>query len=113
VLASTALLGTLLAPSGTVYFIAIFGWYPVAKYFIERLDRLVFEWIIKMAVFTAVFCALYFALPQVLTGLSAGIGGVFILLYALTAAGFVVFDYGLSKLIQLYVLHILPKIRKR
>ncbi len=50
---ATSLLGLILAPSGGIMYLLIFGHYPMLKQLIERLNRLWLEWIIKIVIFNA------------------------------------------------------------
>lgn len=110
VYAGVSLLSLLLVPSleGKALYIAFFGYYPVLKSLVEsrRLPRAA-EWGVKLAVFNAAIVAAYwlmrrfFSLPQD----SFTIGGVSLpWVFLLLGNGvFVLYDWGLSRLITAYL----------
>ncbi len=60
--ASTSLLSLLLLPdkTGVIPYVIFFGIYGIIKYYIEKLDRLILEYILKFVYFNAcLFAAIY------------------------------------------------------
>ena len=103
VFAVTAALSGLLFPNVTVLFYAVFfGYYPIAKSFLERLRSAGLSWALKFLLYAVVFLAVW--------GLSSGalgLGGTELLpwyvLLLLGAAAFAVYDWCCSVLIRFYL----------
>ncbi|MGL4736539.1 MAG: hypothetical protein ACRCW2_03685 [Cellulosilyticaceae bacterium] len=111
----SSLLGFIFVPSYAVLYVIFFGCYGIVKYFIERQDHFVLEWFLKLLfynviviVFFKTFIALFDPefinrivnfgeqlLPQV-----PYIG--IILLWLVSQVVFIVFDYALTLLVDLY-----------
>lgn len=104
--AGASILSLLLAPDKfcALLFAALFGLYPMVKSVAEKPRKRLLEYAVKLVFFNVVFTALYLTmmgamlatLPEVLTGS----------LWALYPAAnlvFVLYDYGFSKLIALYI----------
>lgn len=111
--AASSVLSMLLAPASGWMYVVFFGWYPVVKCLIERINRQRIEWPLKLAAFNAAFFVLWFFLPAVLADLIPKLAGVFWPLFLCANAAFVLFDIGLSQLLNYYIRVILPKIRKK
>lgn len=111
--AASAILSMILAPAAGWMYVIFFGWYPAAKCFIERIDRQIIEWPLKLAAFNAAFFILWFLLPAVLAEVMPKLANMFWALFLCANAAFILFDIGLSKLLSYYIRIILPKIRKR
>lgn len=104
--AATAILAFLLVPDKfcVLLFGALFGLYPMVKSLIEQLRKKPLEYVLKLAFFNAAFTVIYLvmsaavaaSLPQVLSS------SVWMLCLAANIA-FVLYDYGFSKLIALYI----------
>lgn len=64
---STALLGLIIVPDklAVVPYIIFFGFYGMAKYYIEKLGRLIPEYIIKFAYFNAALAMAWLLIKQV------------------------------------------------
>jgi len=110
---ATSALAILLTPSSAVMYVLFFGWYPSVKYLVERIDKRIPEWIIKLLLFNAAFAALYFIFPAVITDITPNFAEIFYVMAAILNAAFIVFDIGLSKIINYYARHIFPKIRRK
>ncbi len=81
---------------------ALFGLYPILKGLIERLRRLPLEYILKLAFFNAALTAIYLTMrAAVLSSLPAALSAVWAL-YAVGNVVFLLYDYGLSRLVVLY-----------
>ncbi len=102
VFAVTAALSGLLFPNGAVALYALFfGYYFVAKSLFERLHAAWLGWVLKYALYAAVFMVVYLLLGQILTA-----GAVVLPWYALFligAAAFAVYDWCCSVVIRFYI----------
>lgn len=113
VFAVSAALGLLLSPvrSGAALYALFLGYYPALKSLLERLHSLVLCWGAKLLIFNAASAAVFLLLWGVLTG---GMTPE-IPVWALWIAGnavFIVYDIGLSRLIQVYIRNISGKMKK-
>lgn len=108
---ASAILSFFVVPDKQIWlmFTAFFGFYPIIKSFIERLNKLVLEWIIKIAVGIIAF----FILLQLFARLFVSFEiGIHILLFMLIAAAiYVVYDIALSVFLQFYLKRIRPNIK--
>jgi len=104
------ILGLLLTADKTpmILYGFFFGYYPIVKSLAERCESRVVEWIIKLAVMNAaltviilLFRSLVFSLQSVTESIP--------LIYIAVNIVYVVFDFGVSKLIWFYI----EKIHKR
>jgi len=101
--ASSVLCLTLI-PNRTVaiIYICFFGYYPVVKSLVERLKGTVLQWVIKLFVFNSALAAVWFFLRGLIfefegtqhSALYIFVGGSIV---------FLVFDYGFTKVIMLYI----------
>lgn len=102
VYAAVSLLGMLLFPgTAAIAFGAFFGYYPIVKSLVERLHNTTLIWVLKYALYIAVF-ALYLCLASMLF---AGVEmpmPLYILAIA-GAAAYFVYDRAYSVLIQIYL----------
>jgi hypothetical protein len=105
VYAVSAVLGAVLAPEKTpVVLYAIFlGYYPIVKSLAERLRAAAVRWAVKLAAANAAMAVLWFALRGALLGAMGSVNLNAALLFAAGNAVFVLYDVGMSKLINLYV----------
>ena len=91
-----------------VMFIALFGYYPIVKNFIERfIPSAVMRWIIKMLLFNAAAVASFFAVTLILEIPTSefSIFGVY-LPYVFLIAGnvfFVLYDLSINVFVKFYV----------
>lgn len=84
----------------------LFGLYPIVKALIERVRRKAPEYPLKLAFFNVTFSVLYFAMrAAVLASLPAALSAVW-LLYLVGNVVFLIYDFGFSKLISLYIARI-------
>ena len=116
VFAASSVLGFLIMPDKApiMFYILFFGYYPIIKSIGEKLKSRVPEWIIKLAVFNIALTAmvLFFRELLMFSFLDRLAGTVYIVvLYVLMNVVFVIYDYGVSKLIQFYMYKIHNKIR--
>ncbi len=92
-------------------FLVFFGYYPLIKSFAERRKNRVFEWVIKLAVFNIAALLLELGL---ISGFLAGVelpGVPVYVIWLVSNAVFVIFDFGFSALISYYLRAIHSKIK--
>ena len=109
--AAGGLLGLILLPDKMValLYLAFLGLYPVVKSRIESLRRRGVEWILKLAFFNLALTLFWFVLRKLfLPEPPQWLGGSSLLFYALSNAVFAAYDYGLSKLIGLFLARLGP-----
>lgn len=116
VYAAVALLSGIIAPDpeAKVLFIAFFGYYPVLKSVLERLNKRWLEWLIKIGLFNVSMIGSYLLLLFVfhLDADEFVIGGVnlsyvFLLIGNIT---FFIYDYALTQLVGAYMRRLHPRI---
>lgn len=98
-------------PESKLMYICFFGYYPIVKAFIEKINKNVPEWILKIAVFNIAVVSAYFIFSSAL-GVSIsdfeilGKYGVVVFLLAGNVV-FVAYDIAVSKMATVYfgVLH--------
>jgi len=107
-----SVLGFLLLPdkSAAILYILFFGYYPVVKNLIERIKSKAVQWIFKLMVFNAALTVIWVFLKELLMGFSERLSGVWII-YVLGNVVFVLFDYGYSNVLLLYVNMVSRRIR--
>lgn len=87
----------------------LFGLYPIVKCAIERLRRLAAEYLLKLVFFNLSFTAVFLTMRvAVLDSLPVALGVVW-LLYAVGNVVFLVYDYGFTKLISIYMSRVYRK----
>lgn len=104
--AGVSILAFLLVPDKfcVLLFGVLFGLYPAVKSLIERLRRRPVEYLLKLAFFNAGFTVVYLAMAAaVVSSLPQALGSSVWLLYLAANAAFLLYDYGFSKLIALYI----------
>lgn len=112
---STLLSFVLLPPNIFMMYALFFGVYGLVKYFVELLDKPVAEWLLKFIFFNVVFLLglntfMTFISPSMLAPLNALVSkflpqipyGGTIVLFLTAQVAFVVFDYALTLLIDMY-----------
>ena len=90
--------------SAVLLYIVLFGHYPMVKSLIERIGRLWFEWVLKLAFFNVIATALLLLAPGILTGFAAfgaswPVGLVIAVLYIVGNIVFIIYDIGFTGLI--------------
>ena len=105
-------LGILLLPNkaAPLLFLLFFGYYPVLKNLIEKIKSKAVQWFLKLLVFNATLTVIWVFLKELLMGFSERFSGVWII-YVLGNVVFVLFDYGYSNLLLLYVSMVSRRIR--
>lgn len=113
VYAASALLGLLILPyiGFSLMYILLFGYYPVVKSLIERKAPMVLQWILKLCIFNAALTVAWFFLRELIFAFGEDPPGV-VLLYIGGSVVFVVFDYGFTKVIWLYINRISKYMKK-
>lgn len=115
-IAASALVFIFAEPESKLMYICLFGYYPIVKALIERINKPVIEWILKLAVFNAAAIMIY-AVFAGMFGISLedfgvlGKYGAYIFL-GFGNAVFVVYDIAVSRLSGVYMVRIHPKIKK-
>ena len=106
-------LGLLLVPnkSAPLLYIAFFGYYPVVKSLIERINGTLIQWILKLLVLNAALTVIWFLLRALVFDFGGAAPGI-LPVYAGSNAVFVLFDIGFSKLIGFYISNISKYMRK-
>lgn len=114
--ASAVLVFLLGDPESKFLYIFFFGYYPIAKSLIEKLNKGVFEWIIKFAVFNASVLSVYLIFANFFGFSMEDFGelgryGAYILLL-LGNIVFVVYDIAVSRMALFYIYRLHSKIKK-
>ena len=103
-------------PESKLMYICLFGYYPIAKALIERVNKPVIEWVLKLAVFNAAVLLIYAVFAEMF-GISIedfntlGKYGAYIFLVFANAV-FVLYDITVSRLSGTYMLRIHPRVKK-
>ena len=104
--AAAAVLSFLLVPDKfcVLLFGALFGLYPMVKSLVERLRKKPLEYMLKLAFFNAAFTVVYLTMAGAVTAsLPRALGSSVWILYGAANVVFLLYDYGFSKLIALYI----------
>ncbi len=103
-------------PEAMLMYVFLFGYYPILKAFIERINKPFLEWPIKMIFFNIVVIAVYAFIAQLFgVDLSKDMSLGKYTAYIVLAVGnvvFVVYDITVAKMSAFYFYYIQPKIRK-
>lgn len=84
----------------------LFGLYPIVKSFVERIGRKVPEYLLKLIFFNGAFTTLYLTMKAaVLESVPTALSVVWIL-YLAGNIVFLMYDFGFTKLISLYITRI-------
>ncbi len=115
-IAASVLIFIFAEPESKIMYICLFGYYPILKALIERINKPVPEWVLKIAVFNAAVIAIYFFF-FFLFGISfedfeaLGKYGAYIFL-AFGNIVFVIYDIAVSRLAGTYIYRIHPKVKR-
>ena len=107
--AAAAILAFLLVPDKfcVLLFGVLFGLYPMVKSLVERLRKKPLEYVLKLAFFNAAFTVVYLTMTAaVAESLPQVLGSSVWILYGAANVVFILYDYGFSKLIALYMARI-------
>ncbi len=114
----SALLSLVLGePESALLYLLLFGYYPILKSLIERLNRIALEWFIKFSVFNAACFLAMFSFAYVVADVSfieflKGEGFIFIPFIILCEIAFVFYDFAISRVGEMYMIKIHPHIKK-
>ena len=118
VFAACAVLSLLILPSRWVLllYMAFFGYYPIVKSFIERKEKAALRWFWKIFVFNVAVIVVVFVMGIFTFGefipSFRGVQLSTIVLHAVGSVVFVLFDYGFTKAIWLYINRVSKYINK-
>lgn len=104
--AGASLLVLLLVPDKfcALLFTVLFGLYPMVKSMAEKPRKRFVEYLVKLGFFNMVFTGLYLGMMgALLASLPGPLGGSLWALYPAANIVFVLYDYGFSKLIAVYI----------
>ena len=94
-------------------FMALFGLYPMIKALAERVSTLIGKYAFKLAFFNLALTVVFFTMGALMmASLPDLVGERIWLLYAAGNVVFLVYDYGLTKLIPFYLVRVDRAIRK-
>lgn len=112
--AACGILGLLLLPDKgcALMYMILLGLYPVLKSLIERLRNLVLELALKLVFFNAVLSVLVFGFSTLLFPFLPQLLQKPLLIYLVGNAVFLVYDFGISKLLTYYAARLRPAARK-
>lgn len=112
--AASGVLGILLLPDKgcALMYLIFLGSYPVLKSLIERLRKLALELVLKLVFFNAVLSVLVFGFSTLLFPFLPQLLQKPLLIYLVGNAVFLVYDFGVSKLLTYYAARIRPATRK-
>lgn len=102
--AVAAILSLILVPGkGTaVIFTVLFGPYSILKCLVERTDKLILKWIIKLIVCNGLLAILYFGFSSVFIDVIQVVSIPLPLIIICVNVVFIVYDLGFTKLISFY-----------
>ena len=100
---STSILGIILIPNKLLLipYITFLGYYGVIKLYIERLDKLILEWIINIVIFNAALYINYILLISVFSEKLKLPFSIILVILGLQIL-FIIYDYTFSMFIQYY-----------
>lgn len=101
---AAGLLALVLIPDkgAALLFLLFFGLYPLVKHWIERLGRLILEWIVKLLVCNAALLLFWTLLQSLLLGQLPDAFGSLMIFWPAGNLCFVLYDLGLARLLALY-----------
>ncbi|MBE6787822.1 MAG: hypothetical protein E7537_05685 [Ruminococcaceae bacterium] len=114
---SSAFLAFLFAEiESKLIYIAFFGFYPILKCVFEKFSKPFLEWVLKIVTFNVCIVTLYFVFSKTLMFDISEFGkfakyGVLGLI-CLANVVFVLYDIAVSRMAQIYIIRISPKIEK-
>ena len=104
---AAAILGFILLPDKNIPFLyaVFFGYYPIIKSLIERLKSVLLQWVLKLAVFFISLTIMWLFMRQLIITTLPLPGNTIsaVIIYIIGAAIFILYDYGYSKAIGLYL----------
>lgn len=114
VYAAVGILSLLVAPDreAAVYYILLFGHYPIVKNFIERIRLRPVQWVLKIAAFNLCGVAAYLISLKLLGVRDDLIKYGYPLAFAAANITFILYDFALTRLIVTYTVRIRKKIKR-
>ncbi len=112
--AASGILALLLVPSKScaVMYAILLGLYPVLKGLIERLHNIVLELLIKLVYFNIVMTVMWFVFAAMILPMLPELLNVAVWFYIVGNIVFLIYDYGVSKLITAFGPRIVKMIRR-
>ena len=115
-ISSSVLVFLLAEPESRMMYIFFFGYYPIVKALIEKINNSIIEWLIKLLVFNAAMILIYYVLAFVFTISFEDFGewgryGALIFL-AIGNIVFVLYDIAISRIAVTYMKLLHPKVIK-
>lgn len=106
--AGVSILAFILVPGKfcALLYTVLFGLYPIVKAFLERLRKKSVEYFLKLVFFNAAFTMIYLTMKAAVLGSLPAALSVVWLLYLVGNIVFLIYDFGMSKLIALYITRI-------
>lgn len=103
-------------PEAKLMYVCLFGYYPILKGALERIQKTALEWILKFAVFNAAVLLVYVGLSFVFDMSFADMGelgkyGGYVLLFAGNVV-FLLYDIAISRIATFYMFRLHPKIQR-
>ncbi|MGI6279480.1 MAG: hypothetical protein ACOYJS_02850 [Acutalibacteraceae bacterium] len=115
-LTSAVLVFLFAEPESKLMYITLLGYYPIVKALIERIDKPLIEWVIKISIFNAAVFLVYFVLAGLFSISLDDLGkrGKYgtALLLALGNGAFVLYDIALSRISAVYMAMLHKTLRK-
>lgn len=110
----TGLLGMLIVPNkgNAVLYLLFFGLYPVVKWWAERRNSRVLEYLCKLAFFDLVLTVFWFGLRGILTPFLPNVLDQNWMVYLAGNLIFMLYDFGFSQVITFYMARIERVLRK-
>lgn len=112
---ATGFLGFIFLPDKLILFpyVMFFGYYPILKLYIEKINKILLERVIKSAAFTVAMLAVYFVMKSLNINIINGeTAAVVIIMAVLLEICFILYDDVCTKFISLYLTKISSRIRK-
>ena len=107
--AGVSILAFLLVPDKfcVLLFGALFGLYPMVKSLVEQLRKKPVEYLLKLVFFNIAFTLVYLTMAAAVTAsLPEMLGASALILYLAANVVFLLYDYGFSRLIALYIVRV-------
>lgn len=107
--AGVSILAFLLVPDKfcVLLFGALFGLYPMVKSLIEQMHKKSVEYLLKLVFFNIAFTLVYLTMAAAVTAsLPEMLGASALMLYLAANVVFLLYDYGFSRLIALYIVRV-------
>lgn len=112
--AASVVISFLIVPDkgNVLMFTSFFGHYPIVKCLIERIRKLIPEWIMKISVFNISVIAMFILMKTLFAEFIPDNFPMLWVLILVGSAAFVVYDMGLTKLITYYMQRLRKYLRR-